>query len=65
MYTHLSVEVECDSLVGNLHIGDLDDDLLELIMVPISKSLSHRESGIVGFIYLSADVQVYKGKDIP
>lgn len=39
--THLSVEVERDGLVGNLHIGDLDDNLLELIMVPIGKSLSH------------------------
>jgi hypothetical protein len=56
--THLSVKVECNSLVGNLHIGNLDDNLLELIMVPVGKSLSHGESRIIGFVYLSADVQV-------
>ena len=50
MYTHLSVEIECNSLVGNLHIGNLDDDLLELIMVPVGKSLSHGQSSVVGFI---------------
>lgn len=31
----LSVQVECNSLVGNLHVGDLDDDLLELVVVPL------------------------------
>ena len=62
--THLSVEVECNSLVGNLHIGDLDDNLLELIMIPISKSLSHGESGVIGFVYLSAAAQFHQGRKL-
>jgi hypothetical protein len=62
---HLSVEVECNSLVGNLHIGNLDDNLLELIMVPVGKSLSHGESGIIGFVYSSADVLSNEEGDIP
>jgi len=63
--TYLSVEVERNGLVGNLHIGDLDDDLLELIMVPVGKSLSHCQSSIIGFIYSSAEVQVFNKGDIP
>jgi len=60
IYTHLSVEIECNSLVGNLHIGNLDDDLLELIMVPVGESLSHGQSSVVGFIWSSAFISVWR-----
>lgn len=63
--THLSVEVECNGLVGNLHVGNLDDDLLELIVIPISKSLSHGESSVIGFIYQSAAAQFDGGGSLP
>jgi hypothetical protein len=51
---YLSVEIECNCLVGNLHVGDLDDNLLELIMVPFGQSLSHCQSSIIRFVYSSA-----------
>jgi hypothetical protein len=47
---HLVTDVEGNSLVGNFHVGDLNDDLLELRVVPITEALHHGESSIVGLI---------------
>ena len=51
---HLVTNVERDGLVGNLHVGNLDDDLLELRVVPVAEALHHGQSGVVGLIYMSA-----------
>jgi hypothetical protein len=34
--THLVLEVERNGLVGNLHVGDLDGDLFELVVIPFA-----------------------------
>jgi len=50
-------QVEGDGFVGDLHIGNLDRDLLELVVVPLGQSLHHGKSRIVRFIWVSADGQ--------
>lgn len=43
-------EVEGDGLIGNLHVGNLDSDLFELVVVPVSKAFHHGQSRVVGLV---------------
>lgn len=52
--TYLSSKVKGHGTVGNLHIGNLDNNLLELIVVPVGESLHHSQRSVVGFIYICA-----------
>ena len=51
MLAYLVCKVERNGLVGDLHVGHLDDDLLELVVVPVAETLHHGESCVVGLIY--------------
>lgn len=52
--TYLSSKVEGHGPVGNFHIGNLHNNLLELIVVPVGESLHHSQRSVVGFIYICA-----------
>lgn len=52
----LLLEVEVESLVVDLDVGDLDDDLLELIVLPrVGGSLHHREGSVVEFVVVDVE----------
>lgn len=52
--TYLSSKIEGDGPVGNFHVGNLDDNFLELIVIPLGEALHHSQRSVVGFIYLCA-----------
>lgn len=51
---YLSSKIEGDAPVGNFHVGNLDDNFLELIVIPLGEALHHSQRSVVGFIYLCA-----------
>lgn len=51
---YLSSKIEGDGPVGNFHVGNLDDNFLELIVIPFGEALHHSQRSVVGFIYLCA-----------
>lgn len=47
----LVVEIEADGSIGYLHVGNLDGDLLELVVIPVGQSLHHGESSVIGLVW--------------